>query len=205
MARSGRRPGDSGTREAILAAARTSFAGRGYDATTIRGIARDADVDAALVHHYFGTKEQVFVAALRLPLEPATMIPALFEAGPDGVAERVVRMFLRLWDAPATREPLVAMLRAGFTHAGAAGMLSGFLREALLGRVATQLGVPDARLRASLVGSQLVGVAVLRYVLEVEPLASADVEWVVAAVTPTVHRYLTGDLDYEGMPRPAAH
>jgi Tetracyclin repressor-like, C-terminal domain len=84
-------------------------------------------------------------------------------------------------------------------------MLSGFLREALLGRVATQLGVPDARLRASLVGSQLVGVAVLRYVLEVEPLASADVEWVVAAVTPTVHRYLTGDLDYEGMPRPAAH
>lgn len=195
MPRSGRRPGDSGTREAILAAARTNFAERGYDATTIRGIARDADVDAALVHHYFGTKERVFIAALQIPLEPTTMIPPLFEAGPDGVAVRVVRLFLGLWEAPATREPLMAMLRAGFTHAGAAGMLSGFLREALLSRIAARLDAPDARLRVSLVGSQLVGLAVIRYVLEIEPLASADLEWVVAAVTPTVHRYLTGDLD----------
>lgn len=195
MARSvGRRPGDSGTREAILAAALTSFAERGYDATTVRGIARDADVDAALVHHYFGTKEQVFVAALHLPLEPATMIPAMFEAGPDGVAERVVRTFFRLWETPQTREPLMAMLRVGFTHAGAAGMLTGFVREALLERVAARLGVPDAGLRASLVGSQLVGLAVVRYVLAVEPLASADVETVIAALTPTVARYLTGDL-----------
>ena len=197
MSPGGRRPGDSGTREAILSAARASFARAGYDATSIRGIAREAGVDPALVHHFFGSKEGVFTAALALPLEPAEVVPALLAEGVEGLGERLVGLFLSLWDSATTREPLLGLLRSAVSHERATAMLREFLTAAVVGRVAAALDVPDAALRANLVGSQMAGLAMVRYVIALEPIASADHATVVAAVGPTIQRYLVGDLSGE--------
>ncbi|GAC1330247.1 MAG: TetR family transcriptional regulator [Mycobacteriales bacterium] len=194
MARSGRRPGESGSREAILDAARASFAQRGYDGTTIRAIARDAGVDAALVHHFFGTKDAVFVEAMGLSIDPAVVLPALLASGLDGLGERLVRFFVGVWDDSASRSPFVALIRSAVSHDQAADMLRGFVSRQVLGRVAAALDQPAPELRAALVGSQLVGLGMVRYVIKVEPLASADIETVVSAIAPTVQRYLTGQL-----------
>lgn len=194
MARTGRRPGASGTREAILDAARASFADRGYAATSVRSVAAVAGVDGALVHHYFGTKHGLFAAAMALPLDPAAAVPALLEPGIEGLGERIVRFFLDVWDQPAPRARIQAVLRSALTEEAAADLLREFVTTQVLGPVAAGLGKPDAELRASLVGTQLVGLGLLRYLVRVEPLASADTETVVAAVAPTIQRYLTGDL-----------
>lgn len=188
----GRRPGKGDTRGAILAAARRSFAERGYDGTTVRGIARDAGVDPALVHHYFEGKEQVFVAAMSLPFDPAETLPALAAQGMDGLGERFVRFFLSVWREAATREPFLGLLRSAMTNEQAASMLREFVRTAMVSRVTAVLGVEDAELRAEVAASHLVGLALLRYVVRVEPLASADEDDVVAMVAPTVQRYLVG-------------
>ena len=192
MARTGRRPGDSGTREAILDAARDCFADRGFAATSIRAVATRAGVDAALVHHYFGTKDRLFAAALELPIDPSTVVPTLLEPGVDGLGERIVRFFLGVWDQPAPRARIQAVLRSALTEESAAALLRDFVTTQVLGPVAAALGTPDAQLRASLVGTQLVGLGMLRYLVKVEPLASADTETVVAAVAPTIQRYLSG-------------
>lgn len=192
--RTGRRPGESGTREAILTAARESFARHGYDGTTMRGIARDAGVDAALVHHYFGTKEELFAAVMTFPIDPHDVVRTVLEPGLDGAGERLVRYLLGVWESPVTRTPLVAVVRAAIRHEAAASVLRGFLGRELVARVAHEIDRPDAELRAVLVGSQLAGLAILRYVIRVEPLASADLETVIAMVAPNVQRYLTGDL-----------
>jgi AcrR family transcriptional regulator len=176
----------------VLEAARRSFAERGYEGTTVRGIARLADVDPALVHHYFGGKEQVFVAAMALPFDPSAVVPQLVAGGTEGVGERFVRFFLGVWSDPDSRDPFLGLLRSATTHEQAATMMREFVSSALLGRLAEALGVPDARLRAELAASHLIGLALLRYVIRVEPLASADEDEVVAHVAPTVERYLTG-------------
>lgn len=193
MVRTGRRPGESGTREAILDAARRTFADRGYEAATIRDIATRAGVDPALVYHFYGSKERLFTAAMELPFRPSEIIPALLADGPDGLGERILRMFLSVWDQPGA-SPFVALLRSAASNEGAAAMLREFISREVIGRVARSLGVPHAELRASLVGSQISGLAMIRYVLRVEPLASADHDTVVASVAPTLQRYLTGDL-----------
>lgn len=193
MVRTGRRPGESGTREAILDAARRTFADRGYEAATIRDIATRAGVDPALVYHFYGSKERLFTAAMELPFRPSEIIPALLADGPDGLGERILRMFLSVWDQPGA-SPFVALLRSAASNEGAAAMLREFISREVIGRVARSLGVPHAELRASLVGSQISGLAMIRYVLRVEPLASADHDTVIASVAPTLQRYLTGDL-----------
>ena len=198
MARTGRRPGTSKTREAILDAARAGFADQGFNATSVRAIAARAGVDPALVHHYFGTKDELFAAAMELPVDPAAVLPALIEPGLDGLGERLVRFFLSVWDQPAPRARIQGVLRSALTHEAAAALLRDFVSRQILGRVAAAVDKPDAELRASLVGSQLVGLGLLRYLVGVEPLASADGETVVAAVAPTVQRYLTGDLSVSG-------
>ena len=190
--RTGRRPGDSGTREAILAAARSSFGGAGYRATTIRGVARAAGVDPALVHHYFGTKDELFVAAMELPADPVQILPRLLADGVEGLGERLVRNFLAVWDATPGQGPLLALLRSALGHEEAAAMLRDFLTSAILGPLARAAGGPGAEMRASLAASQMVGLALARYVLRLEPLASADADTVAAAVGPTLQRYLTG-------------
>jgi AcrR family transcriptional regulator len=193
--RSGRRAGASGTREAILAAASTLFAERGYEATTIRAVAAEAGVDPALVHHFHGTKEALFAAATRLPYNPAETIPALLADGLDGAGERIVRFVVTTWDDEERRAPLLGLMRSALTHDPAGGAITEFLRAGVLGPLTRALDGPDAELRAALVVSQVAGLAVLRYLVGVEPLASAPPDAVVAAVAPTIQRYLTGPLE----------
>ncbi|HCA87170.1 MAG TPA: TetR family transcriptional regulator [Streptomyces sp.] len=180
-----------GARDRILSTARAEFAERGYDKTSIRGIARKAGVDAALVHHYFGTKEQVFESAVEVSFEPALNVPDLLAQGPEGVGERLARHFLGVWENPRTRAPLLAVVRSAVTHEAAAAVLRKFVLRRLLERVAAELEVPEPRLRAELAASQLVGIAILRYVVKVEPLADADIEVVIGMIAPTLQRYLT--------------
>jgi len=194
MARTGRRPGESGSREAILDAARTAFGERGFSDASVRDIAGRAGVDAALVHHFYGTKEQLFAAAMRLPVDLAVAIPALLEGGVGGLGERVVGFFLAAFEAGGGQNTLLALLRSAASHERSATMVREFVTKAVLGPVAASLDRPDPELRASLVGSQLIGLAMMRYVVKVEPLASADPRTVVVAVAPTIQRYLTGDL-----------
>ena len=198
MARTGRRPGDSGTRDAILDAARRAFAERGYDQVTIRGVAETAGVDPALVHHYFGSKEGLFVAAMELPVDPAVMVEMLLAGDRDQIGERIAGTFVSVWDQAANQHPLLALIRSAVSSEKAAAMLREFLADALLRRVAERLGKADGQLRASLVASQLMGLAIARYIVRIEPLASAPPPVVVAAIGPTVQRYVTGDLGTAG-------
>jgi len=190
--RRGRRPVGEDARGAILAAAREEFAERGFEGTAIRGVARRAGVDARLVHHYFDSKEDVFVAAFELPYRPQDVLPRVLAGGPDGIGERLVRIFFSVWDTPVGSQRAVALLGAAMTSEQAARMLREFLAREVLGRIAASLGTPDPELRASLAASQMGGVILLRYVLRVEPLASAPVEDVVPLLAPTVQRYLAG-------------
>ncbi|MGW6460347.1 TetR/AcrR family transcriptional regulator [Streptomyces sp. NPDC055078] len=183
--------GGSGARERILDAARTEFAERGYDKTTMRGIARAAGVDAALVHHYFGTKDEVFAAAVELSFEPVLVLPVILGQGTDGIGERLARYFIGVWENPVSRAPLLAIVRSALTHEAAAKVLRSFVLRRLLERIAVELDVPDPKFRAELAASQMVGIAILRYVIQVEPLASAEPEEIVAMVAPTLQRYLT--------------
>jgi AcrR family transcriptional regulator len=194
MARTGRRPGVSGTREAILGAARRAFAEHGYQHATIRGVADLAGVDPALVHHYFGTKQELFVAAVQLPVNPVEQLMAVLDEDPGQAGRRMVETFLSVWDHAATQNPLLALIRSAVGDEHAAAMLREFITEEVLGQIAHRLGGADARLRATLVGSQIIGLAMARYIVKVEPLASAPPTQVVAAVGPTLQRYLTGDL-----------
>jgi AcrR family transcriptional regulator len=192
--RPGRRPAGSGTREAILAAARDAFMRNGYDGASIREIARGAGVDPALVHHYFGTKQGVFTAAMDFPIDPGMVIEQILAGPRDTVGERLVRLFLAVWESESARAPIVALIRSAASNEQAAAMLREFVSEALVARVAEALDVPDAHLRPALIGSQVIGLVFMRYVIKLEPLASADPERLVAALAPTVQRYLTGDL-----------
>ncbi|MEU2916084.1 TetR/AcrR family transcriptional regulator [Streptomyces massasporeus] len=180
------------TRDRILTAARDEFSERGYEKTSVRGIAKSAGVDPALVHHYFGTKEQVFEAAITLSFGPALQAPKAIEEGPlDGVGERLARFFFGIWENPATRAPLLAIVRSALTNDTAAAVFRRIIATQVLRRIAVRLELPDAELRAELAAAQLVGTAILRYVLKIEPLASADPEQVIARLAPVVQGHLT--------------
>jgi AcrR family transcriptional regulator len=202
MARTGRRPGASGTRDAILEAARREFGQHGYDRATIRGVARGAGVDPALVHYFFGTKAELFAAAMELPVNPAELAQTLLAGEPERIGERLIATFLSVWDHGDNRDVFIGLLRSAVTDEQAATLLREFAVRELFGRVAAALGTPDAELRANLVFSQIFGLAVARYILRIEPLASTPGELLAAAVGPTVQRYITGDLDAGVRPRP---
>ncbi|TMC73701.1 MAG: TetR/AcrR family transcriptional regulator [Chloroflexi bacterium] len=190
MPRTGRRPGAGGTREKILAAARAHFSEVGYESGTVRGIAGTAGVDPALVLHYFGSKEGVFRAAMDFPIDPAEFIPRLLAPGLDGLGERLTRFFLDTWDSPAGR-PLLGMIRSVVGNETAAALMREFVSREVLGRLAKALDVDRPELRTSLAASSLIGLAMLRYVVKVEPLASATSDQVSRWVGPAVQRYLT--------------
>lgn len=234
----GRRAGDSGTRETILAAARRRFAAHGYDAATIRSIAGDAAVDPALVHHFFGSKEQLFVAAMRLPFAPGELITAALAPGSraPGVSagEQLIRTALRAWDDPVVRSTFLGLLRSALTSEHAARMLREFVSETILGPVAQAAradrragagkgadaagdgdavagggvmagsgagaagGNTDAEYRAGMVASQVLGLAVTRFVLALGPVASASPDDLAATIGPTLQRYLTGEIRAAG-------
>ena len=188
--RTGRRPGDSGAREAILREARQSFGSAGFSGTTIRGVARAAGVDPALVHHYFGTKGELFAASLELPFDPTVVVPALLAEGMDGLGERVVRTFLGIWDATPGQGPLLALIRSAASDETAAQSLRDFVTRVVIGPLPRATGVEDAELRASMAASQVVGLAMARYVIRLEPLASASVDELAPRVGATLDRYL---------------
>lgn len=192
MARTGRRPGNQDTREAILAAAREVFAERGYDRASIRAIATSAGVDPALVHHYFGTKDELFLATVQAPVDPSTIIIKALEGGPDELPERLLRAFLSVWDNPVTGTAVLAVVRSAVQHDWSARMLREFVSARIIRRVLASAPVDpaEAPLRGSLLATQMIGLAMIRYVLKLEPLASADPETVVAMVAPNVRRYL---------------
>jgi AcrR family transcriptional regulator len=190
MARAGRRPGQTETREEILVAARRLFGEKGYQGATIRGIAAEAGVNPALVHHFFGSKEQVFVAAMKLPLNPATMVVTLLEGPREDLGRRVVTLILDVWLVPATREPFLALIRSATTNDRAARMLRQFFEHTVLDRVADALGIP--KLRMILAFSQMLGLVLSRHVLEVGPLVAARQEELVQLVAPVIQYYLDG-------------
>jgi AcrR family transcriptional regulator len=191
--RTGRRPGVSRSRQDILTAARTAFAEQGYDAASLRAISRAADVDPALVHHFFGSKEGLFEAVLNDVVRPDEVFSEVVQPDMPGVGERLVRMFLTIWDGAGTQGPMLALLRSAVTQERSAEMLGRFMVGGMLRQIAEQADVDDPDLRASLVGSQLVGLALVRHVLQLEPLASADPEEIAREVAPTLERYLLGD------------
>jgi AcrR family transcriptional regulator len=203
--RSGRRGGDSGTREAILAAARDRFGELGYDRATIRKIAAAAGVDAALVHHFYGSKDQLFAAAMRLPVNPREVLDAALAPGARGpgesLGEHLLRTVLGVWEVAEIRATFLGLLRSAPTSEQAVVMLREFLAGAILGpltqaaREAAPGAAPqDAGYRAALVASQVLGLGLTRYVLEVEPLTQAGSAELIAAIAPNLDRYLSGDL-----------
>ena len=192
--RTGRRVGTSTTREAILEAAQRSFAACGYDRTTIRAIASEAGVDPALVVHFFGSKQQLFLAVMDLPFEPEEVLPGILAGSRRTVGERFARFIVGVLEDEQARSVLTGMVRAAASEPEAARMLRDLISRRVVAPIAATLGAKDAQLRATLVGSQIVGVVMARYVVAVEPLASLDPERLVAALGPTLQRYLVGQI-----------
>ena len=195
MGRTGRRPGNQDTREAILASARTAFAERGIDGASIRLSAAGAGVDPALVHHYFGTKDQLFLAAMRAPIDPAEVIPQILAGGVDGLGVRMIGTMLRVWDSPVGGAA-VALVRSAVSNEQIAAMLREFVLNRILKRIINDLRLDPAEglLRGNLVASQVAGIIMMRYVIRIEPIASTDVDTIAAIVGPTIQRYLTEPL-----------
>jgi len=188
--RSGRRPGTSDSREKILAAARSHFASDGYDGATIRDIAASARVDPSLVLHFFGSKEHLFVATMQFPEDPREFVPALVAQGVDGLGERLASFFLETWDAPRGR-PFIALLRSVTSSEKAAAMMRQFVAREILSRVAGALDLDQPKLRAALAASHLIGLALLRYVIKLEPIASADPRGLARTVGPVIQHYFS--------------
>ena len=183
-------PSDDITKQ-VLDAARAAYARRGYLNTTLKGVAAAAGVAPDVVRRYYDNREALFVAAMRLPFDPAMSIAQLLAPGIDGLGERLVRVTLRMLDDPETRDQLADMVKDGAGATKATAALREFFETEMVDRVVAALGVPDARMRVVLVTSYLMGVATSRYVLQVEPLASASEDAVVAMVGPMVQATLT--------------
>jgi AcrR family transcriptional regulator len=191
--RRGRRPGGTDTRAELLDAARVEFAQRGYEGATVRVIADRAGVDPAMVNHWFGGKEALFSEALQLPVNPAEVMTAIMPGDPERLGERIVGQFLTIWDQTGGG-PMATILRSIASHDDAARMLREFIGNVMVKRVVAAVAPDRPDLRAGLVGSQLFGMGLVRYVLKLEPLASADHATVIGAVAPNLQRYLTGPL-----------
>src|SRR5690242_10617891 len=190
MARIGRPPGKTDTRNVILSVARRMFAERGYDKTSVRDIATASGVDPAMIRHYFGSKVELFRATMGWPFEPAD-IAARITAGDRGdIGERLTRVFFEAWEQPESRAPLLAILRGAATHEESANLVRQFIQGQVYAHIAAALKAPDAELRIDLAMSQLLGIAYLRHILRVEPVASTPVGELIERVAPIVSRHL---------------
>ena len=176
----------------VLDAARGVYARQGYVTVTMKGVAAAAGVAPDVVRRYYNSREQLFAAAMRLPFDPGAAITALLAPGIEGLGERLVRVTLKMLAEPETRDQLALMVRDGADAAKATAALREFMESVFIDRVAGVLGVPDARMRVTLAMSYLVGVASARYVMRLEPLASASEDEVVRLVAPAVQTAPSG-------------
>lgn len=197
MSPRGRRPGGGDTRAAIVAAARKEFAARGYDATSLRGIARAAEVDPALLHHYFDGKTALFAEVMDVPADPRALIEAVIQGPRERVGEAMVRTFLTLWDSPEGRARFQGVVRSAVTNEDAARMMREYLVREVFGHIAQALTPANAagrldapELRAALAAGQMVGVGMMRYVLGFPSVVHAGQDELVALLAPTLQRYL---------------
>ena len=194
----GRRPGNSGTREAIVVAARRQFAEHGYDRTSMRQVALEAGVDPTLVSHFHGSKQQLFLDVVELPFEPADVLPGLLHGDPEAAGMRLARFALSVLESPEGRGRVVALVRAATTEPEAARLVRELLTREVLTPLAAGIGADDPAYRGALVMSQVVGLTMARYIVAVEPLASRPADAVAADLAPTLQRYLTGPLESRG-------
>jgi AcrR family transcriptional regulator len=198
--RRGRRQGEPVSRDAVLAAAKNRFAEDGYEKTTLRAIARDAHVDPSMVLYLFGSKADLFREALRLIIDPDLLVAAM-TADEGDIGSRLVAQYLRIWESPETATSMAAMLQSATSNGDAQEAFRTFMREYVLTAVSGVIGGDErARLRAMLAATNLVGTALMRYIIKVPPLATLPAEDVVRLIAPTVTRYLTADADELGLP-----
>jgi len=191
----GRRPGAPDTRAEILQAARVVFAEKGYDRATVRAIASAAHVDPAMIHHYFGTKDQLFAASIDLPPAATDRVLAVLAESPADLGRRLAETFFAVWEQEEARTTLLGILRSAIGGEDrAAQAFRQFLTSVLVEQIAPKIRGDDARLRALLMASQLVGVAMTRYVMRLEPIASASIEEILELVAPRVQSYVDGDI-----------
>lgn len=193
--RAGRRPGNQATRGTILAAARQAFAAKGFAGATIRAIAAGAHVDPALIHHYFGTKEKLFLAALEIPVEPSAVIQEVAAGPASNIGTRLATLVLGMWESPAGAS-LRAVLRSAMTEPAMARMLREFIAGQIVARLLREIHCApgEADRRGALLVSQIAGVLVGRHLLALEPLASQPLEALIPDLGATLQRYLVGPL-----------
>lgn len=183
------RAGESNTRERILQAATAEFGDHGYDAATMRAIAARADVDPSLLHHYFGTKADLFGEVVGAPMRPDRAVAQIVAGARSEIGARIVRYILETWDDPAVRSKGTVLVRAAIGNKLTTPLLAGFLSREVLGRIAKELDVADADLRAGLAASQIAGLLITRYILQLKPLADASIDELVDRIGPTLQRY----------------
>ena len=194
--RRGRRSGGADSRELILAAARRLFSEQGFDGTSLRQVAREAQVDPAMVHHFFKGKDELFALSVELPADPDEVLAGVEYLDPAERAEAIVRAVLRLWEGPA-QHGLVAFIRGTIGSKAKTALLREMVARTILSRIMTGVTGPaeEVRMRGNLIATQMAGLMLVRYVVRLEPLASAPPEDVVRMVAPNVQRFLTGNLD----------
>jgi len=190
--RGGRRPGGSGTRDAVLAAAQRQFAELGYDRTTMRSVAAEAGVDQKLVGYFFGSKQRLFVAATKLPFDPAVVVPAVLGGDPAALGARLARAVVGLLEDADAGSRMIGLIRAAAAEPAAAAMVRDLLTRELWARGAEMLPADQPELRISLMASELIGLIMARYVIGAEPLASLSPDEVVTAIAPALKRLLSG-------------
>jgi AcrR family transcriptional regulator len=179
-------------RRAVLDAAGAVYSRQGYVNTTVKVVAAAAGVAPDVVRRYYNSRDELVAAVLKLPTDPASAVAQMLAPGVDGLGERLVRFTLQMLRDPETRELLTTMVRDGAGAAKATASLREFLETAVIDKIAAALRVPDARMRVTLATSYLVGVATARYVMRLEPLASASEDEVVRLVAPAVQAALSG-------------
>lgn len=166
------------------------FGERGYDKASIRAIAREAGVDPALVHHFFGSKEELFAAAMEFPVDPAVFLGQVLTGPRSELGERMARTFLRIWSDPRLRPQFVGVFRSAATTEQGAALLREFITRMILTRVADTLGIPKLNLAAA--AAQMIGIVMLKYIVQIEPMVSAPEDDLVALLGPTLQRYFDG-------------
>ena len=192
--RYGRKPEGRPTREGILRSAAKQFAERGYHGATIRTIALDAQVDAALIHYFFGTKEELFAAAMGDAFQVAEILQEVSEPGPGMVGWRLLRSLLQMWDDPSAREPLLAVLRSVVADDGTARIVRDCVATQAIAYIVKTHTNSQHELRTALISSHIFGILVARYVLRIEPLAGLSAEQAAAMLAPALDGCLAENL-----------